>query len=142
MSDGLAYPPITPYLIYADADAAVEFLGRAFGFRERLRWLGPDGRLAHAEMTLGDGMIMLGSPDADFIGPGESGATVHIHVYVDDVDAHHRRAAAEGAQIVEPPNEQPYGDRRYDAADPEGHRWTFATRVRDVPPEEWGGIVP
>ncbi len=135
----LPYDAVSPYLLYPDAEAALEWLERVFGFRERLRWVGPDGRVGHAEMIAGDGMILLGSPGPDYEVPATQ--AVHVHVYVDDVDAHHAHAAAAGAEIAEPPADHPYGDRRYDATDLAGHRWSFATRVREVTPEEWGAIV-
>ncbi len=139
MPDDRRTQPVTPYLLYADVAAAIDWLTEAFGFEEQLRFTGDDGRVSHAEMILGDGVIMLGSPGADFQGPDRlDGVTVLVHVEVPDVDAHYERAVAGGARIVEPPSDQPYGDRRYDAKDPEGHLWSFATRVRDVAPSEWG----
>ena len=130
---------ITPYLFYEDVDAALEFLARAFGFEEVLRFTGENGYVNHAEMRLGDESIMLGAPGKDFRNPKQLGqATVGIHVVVDDVDAHYERARAAGAEIVMEPTDQAYGDRRYDAADPEGHHWYFAQHIRDVAPEEWG----
>ena len=134
-----ASQPITPYLLYADVADAIDWLTEAFGFEERLRFTGDDERVNHAEMTLGDGVIMLGSPGPDFQGPDSlGGVTVLIHVEVPDVDAHYQRAVAAGATIVKPPGDEPYGDRRYDANDPAGHLWSFATRIRDVAPAEWG----
>jgi len=127
-------PRITPYLLYEDVEAALEWLGRAFGFRERLRIPGPDGRVTHAEMELAGGLVMMGHPGADYRNPKRLGAhTVHIHVYVDDVDAHCARARGAGARIVAEPEDQFYGDRRYAAEDPEGHTWFFAQHIRDVP---------
>jgi PhnB protein len=133
---------ITPYLLYADVDAAIDFLSRAFGFEERLRYSGPEGYVSHAEMSFGDGAVFLGDPGDDYRNPKELGAeTVVMHVSVDDVDAHCERARAAGAEIVEEPADQEYGDRRYAALDPEGHRWFFAQTVREVAPEEWGASV-
>ncbi len=119
---------ITPYLLYADCDAALDFLSRAFGFREVLRYTGEGGYVNHAEMEL-DGMsIYLGDPGDQYRNPKELGAvTVGIHVYVDDVDAHYERARAAGAEILMEPTDQEYGDRRYDALDPEGQFWSFST---------------
>ena len=132
-------PRITPYLLYEDVAGALDWLSRAFGFRERLRFAGEDGTVTHAELALDDGLVMLGHPGPDYRSPKRLGhATQLVHVYVDDVDAHYERARQAGATILQEPEDQPYGDRRYDAEDPEGHRWSFAERVRDVAPEEWG----
>jgi uncharacterized glyoxalase superfamily protein PhnB len=133
---------VTPYLLYEDVAGALDWLSRAFGFEERLRFTGADGTVTHAEMTLGDGLIMMGDPGPEYQSPHRSGSiAAQVHVYVDDVDAHFERAKGAGAKIVSEPAEQPYGDRRYDAKDPEGQLWSFATRVRDVSPEEWGASV-
>jgi PhnB protein len=133
-------PRIAPYLLYEDVAEALDWLGRAFGFHERLRYAGPDGTVTHAEMTLDDGLIMLGHPGPDYQSPKRLGhATQLVHVYVEDVDGHYERAREAGATIHAEPEDQAYGDRRYDAEDPEGHRWSFAEHVRDVAPDEWGG---
>lgn len=134
--------PIIPYLLYADVDAALEFLARAFGFEERLRYTGAAGYVNHAEMRLGDGIIFLGDPGDDYRNPKQLGQrTVLINVYVEDVDKHYERARAAGTEILEEPADQEYGERRYAAADPEGHHWFFAQVVREVAPEEWGATV-
>lgn len=136
-------PTITPYLLYQDCAAALDFLSSAFGFEEQLRSIAPDGKTVwHAEMKLGDGSIMMGTPP-DYRNPKElGGVTVGIHVYVDDVDAHFEHAKAAGAEILEEPGDQDYGDRRYTTRDPEGHHWYFATHIKDVAAEEWGAQVP
>ena len=132
-------PRIAPYLLYEDVSAALTWLATAYGFRERLRVPGADGSIAHAEMHLADGLVMLGHPGPDYRNPKRLGhATQITHVYVDDVDEHFRRAREAGATILSEPEDQPYGDRRYDAEDLEGHRWSFAQHVRDVAPEDWG----
>jgi uncharacterized glyoxalase superfamily protein PhnB len=121
---------ISPYLFYEDVDAALDWLAKAFGFRETTRMPGPSGEIWHAEMELGDGSIMLGYPGEDYENPKRRGGTsVGIHVYVDDVDSHYETAKTAGATIVIEPTDQEYGDRRYDAEDPEGHRWYFAQRL-------------
>ncbi len=133
---------ITPYLLYEDGAAACKFLVNAFGFREVLRHHSPEGRVWHAELELGSGSVYLGEPGGDYKSPKRLGQpTVGIHVYVDDVDAHYERAKAAGAEIGEDPTDQEYGDRRYTARDPEGHQWYFATKIRDVAPEEWGATT-
>jgi PhnB protein len=130
-------PRVTPYLYYQDVAAALRFLSDAFGFREKLRMPGPDGAIAHAEMTIGDGLVMMGCPAKDYKNPKRLGATTQsLYVYVDDVDAHCARAKTAGAKIIDEPEDQFYGDRRYGAEDPEGHHWFFATHVRDVSPED------
>ena len=130
---------ITPYLLYEDVAGALAWLSKAFGFREKLRFEGEDGSVTHAEMELGGGSIMLGDPGETYQSPAKLGsATVLLHVVVDDVDAHYERAKAAGAEIVDEPEDQVYGDRRYGARDPEGHYWHFAQHVRDVSPAEWG----
>ncbi len=132
-------PRIAPYLLYEDVAGALDWLADAFGFRERLRFAGPDGSVSHAEMAFQDGMIMMGDPGEEYRSPKRSGGwPQQVHVYVDDVNAHYEHAKNAGAAIVAEPQDQPYGDRRYDAEDLEGHRWSFAQHIRDVSPEEWG----
>jgi PhnB protein len=129
---------ITPYLAYEDTNAAIEFLSSAFGFRERLRYE-DEGKVTHAELELGGDSVFLGFPGPDYRNPKRlGGSTVSVHVYVDDVDAHYAHAKAAGAEITAEPTDEEYGDRRYDAVDPEGHRWHFAQRLREVAPEDWG----
>jgi uncharacterized glyoxalase superfamily protein PhnB len=134
---------IIPYVLCEDCDSALDFLHRAFGFEEKLRSIAPDGKTVwHAEMTLGDSIIFLGDPGDDYENPRKAGETVGFYVYLDDdVDAHYERAKAAGAEIIEEPTGQVYGDRRYSAKDPEGHHWYFAQRIRQVAPEEWGATV-
>jgi PhnB protein len=130
-------PRITPYLLYQDVATALDFLSRAFGFRERMRMPMPDGSIGHAEMELEDGVIMLGCPGPSYRNPKSLGSVTHnVYVYVDDVDKHFERAQRAGARILAKPEDQFYGDRRYGAADPEGHEWYFATHLRDVAPED------
>lgn len=134
---------ITPYLLYADVDRALDFLARAFGFEEQLRYTGPEGYVNHAEMRLDGAAIYLGDPGDHYRNPKELGQdTVGIYVEVEDVDRHFERAQAAGAEITELPSDQEYGHRRYGAVDPEGHRWFFAQVVRDVPAAEWGARTP
>jgi len=133
------FPRVTPYLLYEDVPGALDWLSKAFGFTERLRFTGADGTVNHAEMQLGDGVIMMGDAGDAYRNPKRVGAvTVQIHVYVDDVDAHFERAKAAGAEIRRELRDEEYGDRRYDAYDLEGHLWSFAEHVKDVQPENWG----
>jgi uncharacterized glyoxalase superfamily protein PhnB len=134
-------PRVTPYLLYGDVGRALEWLSAAFGFRERLRFAEDDGTITHAEMEVDGGLVMLGDPGPEYKSPNEVGQVTHlVHVYVDDLDAHYERAKQAGATIVSEPKDQEYGDRRYDAKDVEGHLWSFAQYLRDVPAEEWGAI--
>jgi PhnB protein len=132
------YPSITPYLLYEDVAGALDWLAATFGFRERLRFAGPEGDITHAEMELGNGVVMMGDPGADYQSPKRLGhATQYLHVYVDDVDKHFERAKEAGATILSQPEDQAYGDRTYSTEDPEGHRWTFAQHTQDLDPENW-----
>ena len=108
----------------------MDWLARAFGLAERHSIRRPDGTVMHAEMALEDGVVMMGSPGGDFRNPKRLGqVTRSLYVYIDDLDAHCARARAAGAEIIEGPADQPYGDRRYGARDPEGHHWYFASRL-------------
>jgi len=125
-------PSIYPRLAYRDEVAALEFLTRAFGLVERResRMEHPDGMLAW--LKLGDGVVMIGRAGEERHGlhsPLDAGAsTAMVNAYVHDIDAHYRRAEAEGARIVTPLEDMFWGDRRYEALDLEGHRWHFAER--------------
>ncbi len=121
-------PRITPYLLYEDLGAALEWLAKAFGFR--LRHPLPEGEVTHAEMELGDAVIMMGHPGPQYRNPKHLGeVTQYLYVRVDNIDEHFERAAGAGAIILERPTDQPYGDRRYGVADPEGHSWYFAQSI-------------
>ena len=129
-------PSIYPRLAYRDEVAALEFLTRAFGLVERResRMEHPDGMLAWLE--LGDGVVMIGRAGEERHGlhsPLETGVpTAMVNAYVHDIDAHYRRAEAEGARIVTPLEDMFWGDRRYEALDLEGHRWHFAERMSGI----------
>jgi PhnB protein len=121
---------ITPYLLYEDVAEALEFLERAFGFKEHVRLTGPEGYDNLAEARLGDAAVYLGDPGDQYKNPKRLGQeTVGLYVLVDDVDAHYERARAAGAEILAGPEDQEYGDRRYTAIDPEGHHWFFAQPI-------------
>jgi uncharacterized glyoxalase superfamily protein PhnB len=120
------------FLSYDDARAAVDWLEEAFGFERASLHEGPNGKLAHAELRYGDGMVMLGSAGPNGFGlktPKELGAVSQgVYVIVDDgIDAHHDRALAAGAEIVREPNDTDYDSREYMARDPEGNIWSFGT---------------
>jgi PhnB protein len=136
------YQRVIPYLSYRDAPAAIDYLCRTFGFEERFRMPGPDGAIGHAELSIHGEVVMLATA-VDEMGmstPDELGKHhALVMVYVDDVDAHHARAVAAGAASIGEPETKFYGDRSYQAKDPEGHTWYFAQHVRDVSPEEMGG---
>jgi PhnB protein len=124
---------VTPYLLYEDGEAAIEFATRAFGFREVDRQTGAAGGL-HAELeTPEGGRIYLGQPPRDFRNPSVVGRTSHVYILVDEVDAHFERAKAAGAEIMEEPNDLPFGQRRYGCADPQGHEWYFAQPIAAAP---------
>ena len=131
------FPVVTPYLLYEELDSAIDWLVETFGLEEALRLKGADGHAVHAELRFGTGVVMMGRPGGEYLNPKHrGGATQIVHVYVDDVDAHCARARQSGALILREPADQFYGDRTYNAEDPEGHQWTFAQHVRDVPPED------
>jgi uncharacterized glyoxalase superfamily protein PhnB len=134
---------VIPYILYSDCEAALDFLSRAFGFEEVLRYVGEQGYVNHAEMKLGDARIFMGDPGDDYRNPRDLGnETVGIYVYVDgDVDDLCRRAQEAGAEILEEPTDQAYGERRFTAKDPEGHVWFLGQPTREVTPEEWGATV-
>src|SRR5712692_6503178 len=128
---------ITPYLYYEDVASALAWLAGTFGFRERMRMPGADGKVVHAEMEFAGGVLMMGHPGPDYRNPKRlGGVTQNLYVYVDDVDRHFRHAKEAGARILDEPEDQFYSDRRYRAEDPEGHLWYFAQHVRDVAPED------
>jgi len=121
-----AHPTAFPVLRYKDGTAALAWLDRAFGFARRAAYEAPDGSIAHAELAHGNAMIMVGSGPAD---PANAWSTVRqgIYVRVDDVDAHHARARAAGAEIVRPLADTDYGARKYSVRDLEGNLWSFGT---------------
>lgn len=125
------YPRLSPYINYEDTGSMIHWLAKAFGFEAREQMAGPDGSVQHAEMTFGESVIMMGTPGQDYKNPKNLGqVTQSLYIYVDDVDAHHAAAIAAGADIIETPINQEYGDRRYGVRDPEGHVWYFATRIK------------
>ena len=109
-----------------------------FGFTERLRAGAPGGVVSHAQLTVGDGAIMLGRQGAEFRPPRAGEVNQYVTVHVDDVDRHYERSKAYGAIIVKAPMNMPFGERQYTAQDLGGHRWTFSQSIADVPLEDWG----
>ncbi|MEU6881163.1 VOC family protein [Streptomyces sp. NPDC046712] len=122
-------PHICPTLTYDDAHTAIKQLTEAFGFTRTAVYEGEDGKVAHAELSYGNGMVMLGSKGtgSEFDKLMEGSGPVGVYVHVDDVDAHHARAVEHGVEIVMPPTDQEYGSRDYIARDAEGNIWSFAT---------------
>ena len=133
------YHTVTPYLIIKGAAQALDFYRRAFGATESLRMDGPDGSIGHAEIRIGDSVIMLADehPQMGVVGPQTLGGTsVSILLYVEDVDRRYAQAIAAGGQEQRPLQNQFYGDRSGTLVDPFGHQWTLATHVEDVPHDE------
>jgi PhnB protein len=137
-------PGVIPMIAYEDGSAALDWLGRAFGFRERTRMVGPDGRLAHGEMEAGDGLIMLATPSPAYEGPRKHRQACArarewsavpwvidgVLVFVPDVRAHYENAKRVGATILSEPEDGPPA-RRYRVEDLEGHRWMFMERSEE-----------
>ncbi|HRW38267.1 MAG: VOC family protein [Acidimicrobiales bacterium] len=136
------YSRLSPYLAVDGADDAIAFYCDVLGFERRGDVMrSPDGRIGHAEIVLGDSVVMLADewPEAGNVGPATIGGTpVMLHIYVEDVDAVHAAAVAAGAETVREPEDQFYGDRLAVFLDPWGHKWSVATHLEDVPPEEMG----
>ncbi|MEN3315082.1 MAG: PhnB protein [Acidimicrobiaceae bacterium] len=133
------YPQVIPYLAVDGASEAIEFYGTVFGATERVRMPMPDGRVGHAELEIGDSVVMLAdeNPEMGVRSPKAVGGTpVTLSVYVEDVDAVFDKATAAGASVLRPVDDQFYGDRSGQFEDPFGHRWSVATHVEDVSPEE------
>jgi len=135
------YHSVTPYLIIDNGKCkeALDFYTRAFGAKEITRMSGPDGRIAHAEIQVGDSRVMLAdeSPKMNAYGPSHfHGSPITLHFYVPEVDARTKQAVSAGAKVIRPVEDQFYGDRTAGLEDPFGHKWFLATHVRDVPMEE------
>jgi PhnB protein len=129
------YAVVTPYLAVRGAAQAIEFYKKVFGAKELMRMPGPEGKLGHAELRIGDSRVMLADEyeSMNFLGPQSRGGTsVQIHLYVKDVDATVARAAAAGAKVVRPVADQFYGDRTSTVEDPFGHVWHVATHKEEL----------
>jgi PhnB protein len=132
------YPRVIPYLSIDGASDAIKFYADVLGAEERMRMGAPDGKIGHAELAIGDSIVMLadpfpeGTPSAKAVGA----SPVTIMVYVEDVDATFDKAINAGADVIKKPENQFYGDRSGSFTDPFGHRWHIATHVEDVSPED------
>jgi len=130
---------LLPHLVYQDVPAAIAWLATTFGFVEHYRYGDP---AQGAQMHLGDAWIMLVSTRSGRATPAQAGCwTQSLTIFVEDVDAHCRRAKAAGAKIVEELNETGYGERQYGVEDLDGHHWLFARHARDVSPDQWGALI-
>ncbi|WP_175407585.1 VOC family protein [Streptomyces sp. TRM64462] len=133
------YPRLTPYLYVDGAAAAIDFYTSVFGATERIRFPTPDGKLGHAELQIGNSVLMLADefPEMGAVGPKKvGGSPLSIMVYVEDVDAAVERAVSLGAKVLQPVENKFYGDRSGQIEDPYGHRWDVSTHVEDIPPDE------
>jgi PhnB protein len=133
------YHAVTPYLAVDDAAEAIEYYKKAFGAKERVRMDAPGGKIGHAELEIGDSLVMLSDPfpQASTKPPKELGGTsASVFMYVEDVDAVVQQAVDTGATITMEVADQFWGDRFGSVQDPFGHLWSIATHVEDVPPEE------
>jgi PhnB protein len=134
------YRSITPYLVCKGAAKAIEFYTRAFGAKEFVRMPGPEGRIMHAEVKIGDSMLMLAdeNPDRGAVAPpaGTLARSASIMFYTDDVDATFKRALDLGASSIQTPTDMFWGDRMGNLMDPFGHQWAIATHKEDVTPDE------
>ena len=129
------YHAVTPYLALREAGAAIDFYKRAFGARERFRMEAPGGKIGHAEIRIGDSIVMLADEfsEMDFLGPKtRGGTTVTLYLYVRNVDAVFEAAVAAGARVVRPVKDEFYGDRTGAVEDPFGHVWHVATHKQEL----------
>lgn len=131
---------VVPILVYEDVGKALDFLTRAFGFKERLR-AEYGGSINHAQMDIGEGAIIIGKQGGPFKVPAGDTVSQYAHINVENLDQHFATAKAAGAVILKGPQEMPFGVRQYTAKDIGGHWWTFSQNVRDVDPSEWGAKV-
>ena len=118
-------PTMYPYLSYRDVAAALRFFEEAFGFTTTVRWDAPDGNIQHAEATLGEGALMMGTAEHPTAPLEGSSVGQGVYVRVEDVDGHYERARAAGARVVYPPEDTEWGTRRYRVLDHEGYEWSF-----------------
>ena len=129
---------VVPILVYEDVGKAIDWLCGTFGFKERLRAEAPGDSVAHAQLDIAEGAVMLGRQGAEFRPPRANEVSQYVHVHVEDVDAHFEHTRQCGARILKPLADMPFGERQYTVEDLGGHRWTFSQSIADVAPEEWG----
>src|SRR5262245_52082989 len=135
------YYSLTPYLVIKGAAEAIEFYKKEFGATEIVRMPGPDGRVMHAEVKIGNSMLMLSDENKErgYLSPASRGGnTSSVMLYTDDVDTVFKRAVAAGARADQQPTDMFWGDRMGNLTDPFGHSWALATHKEDVSPEEMG----
>ena len=133
------YHTLTPYMTVRDAARAIEFYKQAFGAVERGAMKGPDGKVMHAELKIGDSVVMLADEQPQFgaLSPQSTGgAGMGLHIYVEDVDSAFDRAVKAGAKVEMPVSDMFWGDRYGKLADPFGHKWSIATHKADLSPEQ------
>ena len=133
------YHNVTPYLFIRGAASAIEFYKSVFGAAEIVRMAGPNGKIMHAELKIGDSIVMLAdeNPQTGVMSPQTIGGfSTGLHLYVEDVDAVIQKAVDSGAKLLRPIKNQFYGDRSGSLLDPFGHMWSVATHIEDVSPEE------
>ena len=133
------YHAVTPYLVVNDAKGALDFYRRAFGAKEIMRMDGPGGKISHAELKIGDSMLMLSDemPGSGCRAPSSlGGSTVNIFLYVENVDTVFHQAVSAGAKVDAAPADMFWGDRYGKLVDPFGHSWSLATHKEDVAPAE------
>ncbi len=133
------YHTITPYLIMKDANAAIRFYEQAFDAKERMRFSRPDGHVNHAELEIGDSLIMLADefPEMETYSPAHhNGSPLKIHLYVPDVDSIFQQAVQAGAKVIRPLEDQFYGDRLGALMDPDGYTWYIASRKKNMTESE------
>jgi PhnB protein len=129
------YHSIQPYLMFKDCDAAIAFYIEAFGAKEKFRMPNPDGRIGHAEIQIGDSVLMMAdeAPQMEaFSAEHYGGSPVSLLIYTENCDGLHTQALAAGAQSLREPTDQPYGDRMAGIRDPFGYKWWLATHIKDV----------
>jgi PhnB protein len=133
------YHSVTPYVYVRGAASAIDFYKTVFGATEIVRMAGPDGKIMHAELKIGDSIVMLGdeNPHMGIMSPQTVGGfSTGLHVYVEHVDAVVQKMIDSGAKLLRPVKNQFYGDRSASLLDPFGHMWSVATHIEDVAPEE------
>jgi len=135
------YHTVTPHMTVRDAARAIEFYKQAFGAEEKGAMKGPDGKIMHAELRIGDSVIMLADefPEFGSLSPLSTGGTgIALHIYIEDVDSAFDRAVKAGAKVDMPVADMFWGDRYGKLSDPFGHKWSIATHICDMSSEEIG----